>query len=509
MRLSRVRFLIIGTVILSAGVMTLFELRIAAQPPGSAVPDVIVGDIPDIHRWGSLGDETAFSIATTSCNIGNAPLRWEREPSKFHPVITQNLYRVHEGRIEQIGMSWLKHGFSVFAQNECGICEAPFATRFLGVNCSDPYTAGLNGTFRNLGPRSEVNAATGNFAIPFRRLSSPRTLLDGRIRVRNDDLDPTQNVGARYFVESQYVHVQDTQAGTGNNNASHRETFVDVMSTGRFDLELKSTFTIAREEPAIVSWRNVHSDVQLAGPVDIPDDGRVLVAWRTTPLVVGGFRTTIAVENLTSHRSVRSVKATFTGAPSNPGFHDVDYQHEPYSSTDWTTNINVSSIEWQTETFARNENANALRWGTLYTYWCDSPSRPTKIELGLFRGPETTITVDTSGTITPLAAVAAPTNWTSVPSSVDIGTLKVGEPATFHIACRKGLERTIAAVQGSDPNVKAAVAPVEGYYGSRWQIRIQATKEAPAGHFESVLTVTTDKESDEQVRIRVFGSVED
>ena len=35
-----------------------------------------------------------------------------------------------------------------------------------------------------------------------------------------------------------------------------------------------------------------------------------------------------------------------------------------YSNAAWTSNQTGSDLSWSTETFAQNQNANALRWGT-------------------------------------------------------------------------------------------------------------------------------------------------
>ena len=64
----------------------------SALKPQTVGPDVIVGiigqdDGSDITNWGTVGDITAFSFATTSCNRGNQPLNWNchhsRSPGHF------------------------------------------------------------------------------------------------------------------------------------------------------------------------------------------------------------------------------------------------------------------------------------------------------------------------------------------------------------------------------------------------------------------------------------------
>src|SRR5262249_32575529 len=111
-------------------------------------PDVIVGDITGPANYTSSGGIEAFSIGPYSCNIGNVWLNWFANVNQ-HPVISQNLYKIKQVdgsyRIEQLGQSWLKHGFFALSDNLCcNNCSATDGTH-LGVHCADPYTATRNG----------------------------------------------------------------------------------------------------------------------------------------------------------------------------------------------------------------------------------------------------------------------------------------------------------------------------------------------------------------------------
>ncbi len=508
-RQYRLGFLAI--VVTFLGFAALDQLRLAAQPGGAGgAPDVIVGDIPAIRRWGSLGNETAFSLATTSCNIGTARLDWIPSPDPRHPVITQNLYRILDGRIEQLGiMSWLKHGFSVAAGSLCGNC-GDHASHYLAVNCSDPYSESLNGLQGGLGPRREINASTGAYSMPFSTLPTPRTILDGRLRVANVDLDPAGNLGARYFVESQYIHPQDAAAGNGLNNASYREAFVRLAPSGELHLNLAASAPIVRESPAIKAWRHMHPDVSYVD-LDVPGDGRFIVGYRFVPNAgsVDGH-TILAVMNLNSHRSARSLRVRFAdGAIANPGFHDIAYQHEPYSGTDWAVAVNGSEIEWSTDSFTTSQNANALRWGAMYTFWCDSASPPTSLQLGLFRpGGTETVGVDLDKQVQPDAAALDPTtDWALVEDSVHVGAVSTDHPATFGVTCRYGLDRVVKSVSASGEEIEAAAQPEESAKGRAWTVTVTPDVEAPEGYFESVVTLVTDNPTDQTVRVRVFGEI--
>src|SRR5690606_25989813 len=139
-----------------------------------------LSDIGNYTTGGPVNGMRAYSVGTTSCNIGDEPLNWcdntggrGNLEGNQHPVIAQNIYRLKDGRFEQIGMSWLKHGFlstNSFA-NDCRgasnqTCQSPpLGGNQLGVGCTDPYGSGLNGS-RPLGMRSEVDPTTGYFPFP-------------------------------------------------------------------------------------------------------------------------------------------------------------------------------------------------------------------------------------------------------------------------------------------------------------------------------------------------------
>ena len=81
-------------------------------------PDVLIGDLHEVTRHGQIGDITAFSVGTYACNIGTCWLNWIPD-SNEHPVIGVNLYRLKDAKFEQIGMSWLKHGFYALSNELC------------------------------------------------------------------------------------------------------------------------------------------------------------------------------------------------------------------------------------------------------------------------------------------------------------------------------------------------------------------------------------------------------
>ncbi len=235
-------------------------------------PDVIVGSLYQERRHGQSAGITAFSIGTTSCNIGTCGLSWI-DDTAAHPVIAQNMFRYKDGRFEQIGQSWLKHGFFALSETLCSAdCIGTDGTS-LGVNCSDPYTAFLNGQQGGLGPKFEVNAATGEFLYPFTGYGQLGDIIFKRLQVHTEDLNPALNPGAAYYVEGQYVTADDAQAGNATNNASYRAITVSGAGT-IFDITLQAQ--TSRGSPAINAWPRNQPGV-IVRAVDISKDGRILI----------------------------------------------------------------------------------------------------------------------------------------------------------------------------------------------------------------------------------------
>lgn len=374
------------------GGTALAQANNACDQPGEA-PDIIVGDLHQTTRYGAVGNITGYAIGTVSCNIGTCAANWQRSPSNQHPVIGQNMFRLKDGRFEQIGQSWVKHGFTALSQTLCSTACLPTDGRSLGVNCSDPYSATTNGTQTSLGPKFEVDPVAGVHPHPVTNGSNTGNAIYKRLQVNNADLDPSLNAGALYFIEGQYVAQDDAEAKNQLNNASHREVLVSG-SAGTYNLSL--TGTTQRQRPAIMAWADRDPDVRVT-IADVDGDGRFYVAAKVTFVGGGTYRYEYAVQNLTSQRAARQfvVPIPYKGTPQSLGFHDVDYHSgEPFALTDWPTQVNDTTLSWSTDPFGANPNANALRWGTLYNFRFEiaAPPENGEIVLGLFR-PGTPVSI--------------------------------------------------------------------------------------------------------------------
>lgn len=362
----------------------------ADNRPGA---DVIVGDLPDCNSYGTVGASGlyAYAVGTTSCNMGNANLRWQ-PATAFHPVIAQNVYRLKDGRFEQIGASWVKHGFYAFGQSLCGVCNNQSGTT-LGVGCSDPYDNGLNGEQSGLGPRSEINASNGTFPFSVQHNWPPiADDLSRRIQIAGAEITPPLSTGAAYFVEGMYITPDDAAAGNGWNNASYRSAMFNASSA---NLTMSMSGPVMREKPALFAWRAANPQVHIAG-CDVPGDGRFLLGENSTDNGDGTWRYEYALLNLSSDRSGGSFTVPIAPGTtiSNAQFRGLSsHSGEPYSNAGWDITVSASAVTFSpTQAFADDPNANALRWGMLYNFRFDATAAPIAagvgtVRIGLFKPP--------------------------------------------------------------------------------------------------------------------------
>jgi hypothetical protein len=395
------------------GEITESTMPVIGSPETGTVPgpDVIVGDVYGLAQFGTAdGDYVGLAVGTNSCNAGTIDLNWFALPNNDHPVIPQNMYRMSGGpnndeRFEQIGQSSVKHAFTALTQNICGFgCNGVGGSR-LGSGCSDPYSASLNAG-PNLGSRAWINPFTGFFprgdsaTPPNSHSGHSHTGTSHRILTPIASLANNQNPGATYYAEAQYVTPHEyawCQANPGQcnmyNNVSYRRYSVNGNGPS-------FTFTAVgatqREKPAVHAWPDA-TIVQIEP--DPGNDGIGMVAYKVTNPSAGVWRYEYAIFNQNIDRGIqRFTVPTGPGVVvSNIGFHaptqhpgwtfDGTVGNAGYSSTPWGHGQTSNVLEWSTETFAQNPNANAIRWGTMYNFRFESNRPPeTKMAtIGFFK----------------------------------------------------------------------------------------------------------------------------
>jgi hypothetical protein len=381
----------------------------ADAPTLVAGPDVIVGVLPEMAQYGSNGSFVGLGIGTTSCNNGDQPLHWFALPNTDHPVIPQNFYRMSGGvnnsdRFEQVGQSWLKHAFAALEGNDCNFgCHTSGCTTgsILCSGCSDPYGSSLNASQTGIGSRAWVNPFTGSFPSGANNHSGHNhTGTSHRITVATSDLDPAQNAGATYFAEAQYVTPHEyswCQSNPGQcnmfNNASYRQF---AVNGGPTNFNFSGVGSTIRMQPAIMAWTG--ATISQVEP-DPGNDGIWFMGYKVTNPSAGVWHYEYALYNENLDRAIQSFSVplipgvnisniAFHAPPQEPGWpNDGTQNNQGYSSTPWTVTQASGSITWNTETLAQNQNANAIRWGTLYNFRfdADQPPQSANATVGYFK----------------------------------------------------------------------------------------------------------------------------
>jgi hypothetical protein len=355
-------------------------------------------------------------------------------------------------RFEQIGQSWLKHTFFALEDDDCSIgCNTGGCSTgsHLCPGCSDPYSADLNGEQSQIGSRAWVNPFTGNFPSTANDHSGHNH--DGvshRVRVEVGDLDQTLNQGATYFAEAQYVapseytwcQAKPTECNM-SNTVSHRQYSV----SGTTNFTFSPIGDTARMQPAIWAWTG--ATVNRLEP-DPSNDGFWYMVYKVTNPSAGVWHYEYALYNMNLDRAIQSFSVPlgvgvnisnigFHAPPQEPGWaNDDTFNNQGYSSTPWTATQTSASITWNSETFAQNQNANAIRWGTLYNFRfdADQPPQSASATVGYFKtGSPMMVAIQAPagvGTPTPTPTATTTTTSTATATATPTATATVTSSTT-------------------------------------------------------------------------------
>jgi hypothetical protein len=342
----------------------------------------------------------------------------------------------NDERFEQIGQSWLKHAFAALTQDACNFGCNGVGGSHLGSGCSDPYSSGLNATQTGLGSRGWVNPFTGDY--PSTANNHGGHAHDGvshRIRVEIDDLNQDLNQGATYFGEAQYVTPHEyawCQDHPGQCNMYNNVSYRQFTVTGTTNFSFSPVGNTIWRRPAISAWAGTGAALSQIEP-DPGNDGIWFMGYKVTNPSPGVWHYEYALYNENLDRGIQSfsVPLGFGANISNIGFHapaqepgwanDGTENNQGYSSTPWAVAEDASSITWSSETFAQNQNANAIRWGTLYNFRfdCDQPPQAANATIGFFKtGSPMTVAIQApSGGATPTPTATATPRPTPTPRS--------------------------------------------------------------------------------------------
>ena len=347
---------------------------------GQIGADVAVCDLPAVYRWGTVSGITAYSVGTTSVNLGDVDLEWYASTNR-HPRIPQNAFKFDRGRLIQIGQSWCKDGFCALQQSQCGNCQPAGGgcPELLGPGCSDPYSSSLNGDQSGLAPRSQCNPATGFFVYPPQNLPAAAPTLGRRLQIRSIELNPNATTeDARFYMDAFYLHIQDYEAGNHLNNGSYRRFNVGELSSSGYQLSMTGPTNLGL--PGIFAWEENSSTVEIE-TIDIPGDGRIFLAHDVLDNGNGTWTYHYAIYNLTSDLGVNgfTIPVSSNTTILDREFHDApSHSGEPYKTYSWAPNIGQGYTGWKTTEFDVDPNANAIRWATMYNFSLITDTPPTE-----------------------------------------------------------------------------------------------------------------------------------
>jgi len=186
-------------------------------PSDSAPADVgliAMGTVQQVRR---SGDRVFVAPSATLKNVGVADVPWQQKftgvfppyGTNQHPFLVWSMYRVHEGKFQQIGRSGVKHAFLTINFNCTLNCND---NQILWPGCEDVYGVGNNDSNFDLGPRAEIEAAAGIWeqcgsffdpgCVGNQTNSSANT--ENRLGVLDSDLGLGPQ-GAEYFFQAWYV----------------------------------------------------------------------------------------------------------------------------------------------------------------------------------------------------------------------------------------------------------------------------------------------------------------
>jgi len=357
----------------------------------AAAPDVVLCQLYSFSQRSTDGSVRGMAVATTSWNIGDADLEWSQNPNPDHPTIAMNMYRLDNDRFEQMGTSWVKHGFFALGDLQCDVSGLPNCAYepghgiggWLGQGCTDTYSVGLNDS--GLGPRFEINPWTGGFNYSTSILNTGVGYPLSRkqqVRVEDADMNPANYPNADYFYEGYYVHFEDSNH---LNSAAWKPCTPVRNGAGNYTFTQTGSSTLPNWGFAINAWSGATQTI-VAQQIPVVEgsspDGRCILAYKVTDNGNGTWHYEYALLNVDMDRQVDEFAIPVPAGVniSNIGFHAPAHT-EPRAwvngpaidNAQWNGVVSGGEIRWTTTT-------NPVRWGTLYNFRFDADQPPTNVD---------------------------------------------------------------------------------------------------------------------------------
>ena len=227
-----------------------------------------------------------------------------------------------------------------------------------------------------LGSRAWVNPFTGAYPSSANNHSGhTHTGTTHRILVEMSDLDTTQNPGATYFAEAQYVTPHEyawcqSHPGQCNmyNNASYRQFSV----SGTTSFSFSAVGNTVRMTPAINAWTGATINTIEPEP---GVDGRAFIAYKVTGPVSGVWHYEYAINNQNLDRAIQSFTLPlgygvtlsnlgFHAPPNHPGIANDGTQGDAgYSNAPWSVESNPERGELELADFCAKPECECVALG--------------------------------------------------------------------------------------------------------------------------------------------------
>ncbi|RYD15073.1 MAG: hypothetical protein EOP90_10910 [Lysobacteraceae bacterium] len=331
----------------------------------------------------------------TSSALYTANIRWQQMftgnvppyNNDQHPYLIWNLYRFNaDGSFEQIGRSSVKHAWLTTNGNCADSCRDSHS---LGRSCTDTYGTGNNDAPGDLGPRSEIIPATGQWGRCGSIWDPDCNGVENgngndswtrRMKVPESQVSATANPGATYLMDSWYVARDDINI----YNSMATVTGTPVYSSGNWTFSGQANYKLGA---AIDRWVNPASPGPNAMNTEIvAPEGHAKVAVKVTDLGGGSWRYEYAVMNFDFARAVTTGSEPNLRVLSNKGFDTFSVplpagatasatafrDGDANATTDWRTSTTGGRVQWTANGRSASWNAREQRptldWGSLYSF---------------------------------------------------------------------------------------------------------------------------------------------
>lgn len=331
--------------------------------------------------------------------FSTSPYNYPYPGNDQHPYLIWNAYRIADGQLEQIGASGVKHAFLTTNGGCSDGCNHP---NLLGSNCGDTYGTGNNDASQDLGPRSELIAATGYFGrcgsifdtnCDGSENSSGNGSYGSRMIIKESQmLVPS----AQFYSESWYVVQDDVNI---YNTMAHR-TMTPAPGGSGWTPGSQGAFALG---PVINAWVDPAADparnIELAG-----EEGHTRIAVKVKELascpaesgLTGTcYRYDYAVNNFDFSRAETEGTPPNLRVLDNRGFASFTLPLDPASSyvdpdghfadidvnaaNNWTAAVGESDVTWTAPA------GNELNWGLLFRFTVITNQAPDSERTGTTR----------------------------------------------------------------------------------------------------------------------------